>query len=54
MSKGDLGLFQESCKLSLTRVQLSKHMVCVVFKKLVDGSWRYTRGFEAIRDLIGV
>ena len=26
LSKGDLGQFQESCKWSLTRVQLSKHM----------------------------
>ena len=26
LSKGDLGQFQESCKWSLTRAQLSKHM----------------------------
>ena len=28
--------------------------ICVVFKMLVDVSQRYTRGFEAICDLIGV
>ena len=28
--------------------------ICVVFKMLVDESYRYTRGFEAIGDLIGV
>ena len=41
-------------KLSLTRAQLSKHLDLRCFKMLVDESYRYTRGFEAIVDLSGV
>ena len=53
-SKGDLRLVSELCKLSLTRAQFSKHLDLRCFKMLVDESYRYTRGFEAIVDLSGV
>ena len=54
-SKGDLRRVSELCKFSLRWAQFSNAntWICVVFK-LVDESYRYTRGFEAIDDLIGV
>ena len=53
-SKGDLGRVSELCKRSFKRAQLSKHVDLRGFKMLVDESYRYTLGFEAIGDLTDV
>ena len=53
-SKGDLGQCSELCKCLWHDRRWVSTWICVVFKILVDGSYRYTRGFEAIGDFVGL
>ena len=53
-SKGDPGQFSEFSNILCHKRNWENTWIYVSFKMLVDGNWRYIRGFEAIDDLIDV